>query len=116
MYASWTTKQLHQNFKLACFCSLLHRQQSITNRKEKGQVWDSIAGNLNAMDCPKLQNGHVAIIVHCYTQSIKEGCQKKSKHLEWMPRSVNLMRTLQILLEKRTLLLKVIKMERKNQS
>lgn len=51
---------------------------------ERGQVWDSIADNLNAMDYPKLKllNGHAVIVGHFYVQSIKEGCQKNFKLLE----------------------------------
>jgi len=40
---------------------------------ERGQVWESIAENLNAMDYPKFK---------VYEQSIKEGCQQNFKLLE----------------------------------
>ena len=82
---------------------------------ERGQLWDSIAGNLNAMDYPKFKvakrscRDRWTLLRTKYKRRMSEEIQATGIDAE----VGYLMRSLNILLEKKIMLLTVIKKERR---
>ena len=82
---------------------------------ERGQLWDSISGNLNAMDYPKFKyakrscRDRWTLLCTKYKRRMSEEIQATGIDAE----VGYLMRSLNILLEKKIMLLTVIKKERR---
>ena len=82
---------------------------------ERGQLWDSISGNLNAMDYPKFKDAKRScrdrwtLLCTKYKRRMSEEIQATGIDAE----VGYLMRSLNILLEKKIMLLTVIKKERR---